>query len=149
MAKIQFYAEDTPFKLAKPRKTATWITEVCSEHGKTIKSLSFIFCSDQHLHKINLEYLNHDTLTDIVTFDSSEGDDSIEGDIFISIERVRENAPKYKNPFMQELHRVIIHGVLHLIGFKDKSKKDKLEMRAEEERCLSLPSVPRETFKQQ
>jgi probable rRNA maturation factor len=147
MPKIQFFAEETSFKLTKPRKTTTWILEVCGLHGKAVKALSFIFCSDRHLHQINVEYLNHDTLTDIITFDTSEHDGQLEGDIFISVERVKENATKFGNPFPEELHRVIIHGVLHLIGYTDKSKKDKAEMRSEEERCLSLPSVPRETFK--
>jgi probable rRNA maturation factor len=147
MAKVQFFREDTTFKLPKPRKTTNWILEVCSCHGKQVKGLSFIFCSDRHLHQMNVEYLNHDTLTDIITFDTSEEDGHLEGDIFISIERVKENAAKFGNSFLEELHRVIIHGVLHLIGYKDKSKNDKAEMRYEEERSLSLPSVPRETFK--
>ena len=147
MAKVRFFTEDISFKLTKPRKTTIWIEDVCTSHGKSIKALSFIFCSDRHLHQINLEYLQHDTLTDIITFDASESGGELEGDIFISIERVKENAARFGNSFTEELHRVIIHGVLHLIGYKDKSKKEKVEMRSEEERSLSLPSVPRETFK--
>jgi len=146
MSEVTFFCEDISFNLPRPRKTTSWIKQVIKEEGFKIKSLSFIFCSDDYLHQINLQYLNHDTYTDIVTFDISEGVGKVEGDIFISIERVKENANNLKKSFQEEVHRVMVHGVLHLLGYKDKTKNEKLEMRSKEDLCLSLPSVPRETF---
>ena len=105
------------------------------QHAKTI---NYIFCSDDYLLKINKEYLNHDTLTDIITFDNSEEEGKIEADIFISIDRIKENALSLKKDFDQELHRVIIHGLLHLLGYNDKTDDDKAEMRKKEDACLSL-----------
>jgi len=99
--------------------------------------LNFIFCSDNYLLKINVEHLNHDTYTDIITFDYSK-EDRISGDIFISIDRVEENAKSHKTSFENELHRVIIHGVLHLLGYGDKEPGQKAEMRQKEDFCLSL-----------
>jgi len=101
--------------------------------------LSYIFCSDKYLLSINQKYLNHNTLTDIVTFDLAE-DAEIEGEIYISVERVKENAVKYAVDFEEELHRVIIHGLLHLIGYKDKTASQKAQMRKKEQACLSLYS---------
>ena len=101
--------------------------------------LSFIFCSDLYLNSINKEYLNHNTLTDIITFDNSPNQDSpVSGDIYISIERVRQNAQAFKASFDNELHRVLIHGVLHLLGYNDKKASDKAHMRKKEEAYLSL-----------
>jgi len=101
--------------------------------------LNYIFCSDTYLHKINLEYLKHDTLTDIITFDYSEKK-QISGDIFISIDRIKENAPKFNQSTDIELNRVLIHGVLHLLGYKDKTPKEKETMRAKEDFYLTLLS---------
>jgi probable rRNA maturation factor len=146
MPLVNFFCEDIAFNLPKPRKTIAWIKQVVSDEGFKLKSIAFVFCSDPYLHQINLQYLKHNTYTDIITFDNSEGDGEIEGDIFISVERVKENSQNLKSSFQEEVHRVMIHGVLHLVGYKDKTKNEKLEMRTKEDLCLSLPSVPRETF---
>jgi rRNA maturation RNase YbeY len=138
MAPVQFFSEETDFKLPHPRKTSTWIKSTILKERKALGHLNFIFCPDEYLRQINIEYLNHQTYTDIVTFDTSEVKGTIEGDIFISIDRVSENAEKFKRPFDEELHRVIIHGVLHLIGYGDKTKADKVKMRGKEDSYLSL-----------
>ena len=132
---IYFEVESIDFKLPAIILTRKWLKEsVKNENPKfRIGELSFVFCDDVYLHKINVEYLNHDTLTDIITFDNSDEENKIEGDIFISIERVRENAETLKTIFGQELRRVIIHGVLHLCGYKDKTKKDAQIMREKED----------------
>ncbi len=132
---IYFEVEDIDFKLYAVILTRKWLKEsVKNENPKfRIGELSFVFCDDAYLHKINVEYLNHDTLTDIITFDNSDDENKIEGDIFISVERVRENADTLKTVFEQELRRVIIHGVLHLCGYKDKTKKDAQIMREKED----------------
>ncbi|MEJ6675716.1 MAG: rRNA maturation RNase YbeY, partial [Polaribacter sp.] len=98
--------------------------------------VSYIFCDDEYLHKLNLEFLEHDTLTDIISFDNSLGN-QINGDIFISVERVKENANSFNASFENELHRVIIHGILHYCGYKDKTKKDADLMRSKEDAALS------------
>ena len=133
---IYFEVEDIDFKLPAVILTRKWIKETVKNENAKLKigELSFIFCDDIYLHKINMEYLNHDTLTDIITFDNADDEENkIEGDIFISIERVRENADTLKTIFEQELRRVIIHGVLHLCGYKDKTKKDAQIMREKED----------------
>ena len=132
---IYFEVESIDFKLPAIILTRKWLKEsVKNENPKwKIGELSFVFCDDDYLHKMNVEYLNHDTLTDIITFDNSDEENKIEGDIFISIERVRENAVTLKTVFEQELRRVIIHGVLHLCGYKDKTKKDAQIMREKED----------------
>jgi rRNA maturation RNase YbeY len=138
MASIRFFAEDLDFKLPHPRKTTSWIKETILKEKKEQGNLNFIFCSDEYLHSINVQYLNHTTYTDIVTFDSSETKGLIEGDIFISVERIKENASKFNTSFDEELHRVIIHGVLHLIGYSDKGVAKKAAMRRKEDTYLSL-----------
>jgi probable rRNA maturation factor len=138
MAKINFFSESLDFTLPHPRKTAAWITAVIKKEKQSLQELNYIFCADEHLHKINQEYLNHNTYTDIITFDNSEESGKIEGDIFISIDRVKDNAVKYKVDFLDELHRVIIHGTLHLLGYGDKAKADKELMREKEDTYLSL-----------
>ena len=138
MAIIHFFTEDITFKLAHPRKTASWITAVVKKERRSIKDINYIFCSDRYLLQINKDYLNHNTLTDIITFDYSEGEKPLEGEIFISIERVRENSSLYNTTFQDELDRVLIHGVLHLIGYSDKNQAKKAQMRKKEEACLSL-----------
>jgi probable rRNA maturation factor len=137
MAAIHFFVQELDFKLSKPRKTKTWIKEVLRRENKELATLNYIFCSDAYLLSINEQYLNHRTLTDIITFDNSDGD-NMEGDIFISVERVQENASKLKTHFDEELHRVIIHGVLHLSGYGDKTRKEKALMRDKEDAYLSL-----------
>ena len=132
---IYFDTESIDFKLPAVILTRKWIKETVKNENEKWKvgELSFIFCDDTYLHKMNVEYLNHDTLTDIITFDNSDEGNKIEGDIFISVERVRENSVTLKTVFEQELRRVIIHGVLHLCGYKDKTKKDAQIMREKED----------------
>jgi len=138
MPSIQFFSEGIRFKLDHPRKTRSWIKSAIEAEDMQAGSLNYIFCSDAYLHDINLKYLNHDTLTDIVTFDNSEEVGLIEGDIFISIDRVRENAKTFNRSVDEELHRVLIHGVLHLLGYADKSPASKKQMRKKEDHYLSL-----------
>lgn len=147
MSSISFFSEDRQVIIPKPRKTANWIKSVIKLESKKLIQVNYIFCSDEHLRHLNVQYLNHTTYTDILTFDNSETTDSIEGDIFISVDRIVDNATKFKRPFQEELHRVLIHGVLHLAGHSDKGRIQKSRMRKKEDACLSLPSVPRETFR--
>jgi rRNA maturation RNase YbeY len=137
MAAINFFTEKIRFKLSSERKTSNWVKSIIKKEGFTISEINFIFCSDERLSEINLQYLNHKTLTDIITFDYSI-EKALQADIFISIPRVKENAAKFKVEFETELHRVIIHGVLHLMGFTDKTKSQKSIMREKEDACLSL-----------
>ena len=122
------------------RSLRNWITKTVSDEGYIIGDLSFVFCDDAYLHKINLEFLEHDTLTDIVTFDYSS-ENIVSGEIYISAERVEENANQFSQDFDMEIHRIIIHGVLHLLGYKDKTPKDKLLMTNKEDYYLSLPPI--------
>ncbi|MCZ2489863.1 rRNA maturation RNase YbeY [Aquirufa antheringensis] len=129
---IQFCTEDITFSLKEKLKHKAWLNEVAKQEGKKILELSYVFCSDDYLLQINQEYLNHDTLTDIVTFDNSEDPKKIEGDIFISIDRVNENGKKLGTS-ETELERVMVHGLLHLLGYKDKKKEDKALMTEKED----------------
>ena len=129
---IQFCTEDITFSLKDKLKHKAWLNEVAKQEGKKILELSYVFCSDDYLLQINQEYLNHDTLTDIVTFDNSEDPKKIEGDIFISIDRVKENGEKLGTS-ETELERVMVHGLLHLLGYKDKKKEDKVLMTEKED----------------
>jgi probable rRNA maturation factor len=129
---IQFCTEDITFSLKDQLKHKAWLNEVAKQEGKKILELSYVFCSDDYLLQINKEYLNHDTLTDIVTFDNSEDPKKIEGDIFISIDRVKENGEKLGTS-ETELERVMVHGLLHLLGYKDKKKEDKALMTEKED----------------
>jgi probable rRNA maturation factor len=138
MASINFFSQTLPFKVPFPRKTASWVKSTIQKEKHTLIELNFIFCSDEELHQINVQYLNHNTLTDIITFDNSEQKGSLEGDIYISIDRVKENAHSLGHSFKEELNRVMIHGVLHLLGYKDKSPRHKKEMRKKEDAYLSL-----------
>lgn len=138
MARVNFFAEDIDFAVPSPRKLSSWIQKAIEKEGFSTKELNYIFCSDTYLLNINQQYLAHNTLTDIITFDNSEEDGEVEGDIFISIDRVRENAEKFKTSFFNELCRVVIHGALHLAGYTDKSKDEKELMREKEEAYLSL-----------
>jgi rRNA maturation RNase YbeY len=140
MASINFFSEKLRFKLGHPKKTASWIKLVAKEEEAPIKSLNYIFCNDDYLGEINMRFLKHNTYTDIVTFNYGLPTEPLEGDIFISIDRVKENASKFNVDFDIELHRVIIHGVLHMIGYNDKSKTEKLAMRKKEDTYLSLRS---------
>jgi probable rRNA maturation factor len=135
---IHFFSEDISFTLKEKNKVRNWIKNTIRSEGKRLGELNLIFCSDAYLLEINKQYLNHDTFTDIVTFDNSESPELIIGDVFISIERIRENASKFKVAEKDELHRVIIHGTLHLIGYKDKAKPDKSLMTEKEDQYLAL-----------
>jgi probable rRNA maturation factor len=137
---IRFFSEDTDFILAHPRKTSEWIKATAKKERCLIEELNYIFCSDTYLLTINQDFLKHNTFTDIITFDYSTSKQSLEGEIYISVDRVSENAFKFKRDFEEELHRVIIHGVLHLIGYKDKKGSDKTLMRKKEDTYLSLRS---------
>ena len=135
---IEFFSEDIDFELSNPAQVSEWISDVIQHHGQELSGLTYIFCSDDYLHEINVEYLDHDTLTDVITFNNADEEGIIEGDVFISIDRVRDNASDLGTVFEDELHRVIIHGVLHLLGYKDKTEEQEAQMRKEEDSCLSL-----------
>jgi len=126
---------ETPFELLNEIQTQEWIQKVVADNGFEIGEINYVFCDDNYLHKLNVEFLNHDTLTDIISFDNTLGK-LISGDIFISIERVEENAKDFKVSFENELHRVMIHGVLHYMGYKYKSDDDKIKMRNAENQAL-------------
>lgn len=134
---IHFFEEDIVSNLKKKKDTKNWIKETILVEGKTLGTLNYVFCSDEYLHKMNVDFLQHDTLTDIITFDQSEIENKIEGDIFISIDRVLDNAKKFNTTYKDELNRVMIHGALHLIGYKDKKKADQELMRSKEDYYLS------------
>jgi rRNA maturation RNase YbeY len=134
--KITFHVEDIDFKPPKAPPLSIWIEKVVQQENKKLGMVSYIFCSDDYLHKINLEHLNHDTLTDIITFPYNRN--PIEGDIFISIDRVHDNADDFNVPFEDELHRVIIHGILHLCGYLDETDDQEAEMRLKEDACLKM-----------
>ena len=134
---ISFFNEDVNYTVKGKQKLRQWIASAIRAEGfSRVGELNFIFCSDAYLLEMNKTYLEHDTYTDIITFDSSEDEMVIAGDIFISVERIAENALKFGVPERDELHRVIIHGVLHLCGYLDKKKADKELMTAKENMYL-------------
>ena len=134
---INFFFEDISSFQFDEKLYINWIEIVAAEHGKEVGEISFIFCSDEYLIKINREYLNHDFYTDIVTFDYVEGN-VINGDLFISIDRIKENAESFGVSFQNEFSRVFIHGILHLCGFPDKTDEEAAIMRANEETALQV-----------
>ena len=139
---ISYFSEDTKFVLKQKRLVSKWLKEIANSNGKTAGALNYIFCSDPYLLEINKMYLGHDYLTDIITFDSAPDyagiypANALSGDIYISIDTVRYNAEAYGEGFERELHRVIAHGLLHLIGFDDTSAKLQKEMRTQENAAL-------------
>ena len=133
---IEFYSE-TDFKIKDTKALSHWISEIILHENHELGDLTYVFCNDDYLHKLNLQFLNHDTLTDIISFDNSLGK-QIHGEIYISVERVKENARTYQVAFLEELHRVIIHGVLHFCGYKDKTKKQQETMSCKENEALDL-----------
>lgn len=135
---IHFFTEDITYSIIKPRKTVSWIKAVIKKEKASLSEINYIFCSDKYLLSLNQQFLNHNTLTDIITFNNSTQEGVLKADIYISVERVKENADKFKVLFENEIHRVMIHGVLHLLGFKDKRPAEKALMRKKEEACLSL-----------
>ena len=137
MNNISFHSEGVSTKTPSKRLLKAWIKEFVSNHGKKVGELAFIFCSDEKILEVNQSFLQHDYYTDIITFDYCEGE-IVSGDIFISVERVKENATSHNVEYNTELIRVLAHGVLHLIGFQDKSPKKKKEMTENEDLCISL-----------
>jgi len=127
---------ETDFKLDSEKQFSIWITNTISSEAYKLEEINYVFCDDEYLHKLNVEFLNHDTLTDIISFDYSIGK-IIQGDIFISVERVVDNAKDFGVTFEDELKRVIIHGVLHYCGYKDKTDDDAKLMREKENHYLS------------
>ena len=127
---------ETDFELANESKTEQWISSIISEYGFEEGDINYIFCDDEYLLKLNVEFLNHDTLTDIISFDYTLGK-LISGDIYISVERVKENALVFGQTLDNELNRVLIHGILHYFGYKDKTEVDIATMRNEEDKCLA------------
>jgi rRNA maturation RNase YbeY len=128
---------ETNFALENESNYEDWITRIIYSEGFELGEINYIFCDDEYLHKINVEYLNHDTLTDIISFDYSVGN-LLQGDIFISVERVADNAKDFNVTFDEELKRVLSHGVLHYCGYKDKSPKDEALMREKEEEKMKM-----------
>lgn len=133
---IHFFQEDIPFNLPDKIKTKRWLKLLASDEGFKVSELNYIFCSDEYLHKINVEYLDHDTYTDIITFDNSDEEGVLEGDIFISIDRVKENAMNQQHDFLDELRRVLSHGLYHLCGYKDKHEQEITIMRSKENNAI-------------
>lgn len=127
---------ETSFLLEDETRISSWISQTIKAEGFKLEEINYIFCDDEYLHKLNVEFLNHDTLTDIISFDYSVGK-IIQGDIFISVERVKDNAKDFEVSFLDELHRVIIHGVLHYCGYKDKKEADAKTMRDKENHYLN------------
>jgi probable rRNA maturation factor len=138
MDSIHFFSEQTVFTIKNKSQLRRWITDVIRHHKKKITNLNYIFTSDAYLSEINQKYLRHNSYTDIVTFDQSTNTNYLEADIFISIDRVRANAQQLAATFEDELHRVMVHGILHLVGYKDKTASDKQQMRKRENHFLAL-----------
>ena len=137
-SKIYFFLEEVSYKLKHKIKIREWIVKTAENEGFTIGTLNYVLTNDNVLVQLNKEYLRHLTLTDIITFDLSEKRGDLTGDIYISVDRARENAKEFKVSLSNELSRLMIHGVLHLMGYKDKSREEKRLMRAKEEFYLSL-----------
>ncbi|MFD0964649.1 rRNA maturation RNase YbeY [Pseudofulvibacter geojedonensis] len=136
MQQINFHYEND-FSLENESQFTEWIKEVITSEDKKLSEINYIFCDDEYLHKINLEFLNHDTYTDIITFDNCVGN-NIQSDIFISTERVADNALEFNVSFMEELKRVMAHGILHLCGYKDKTDQEAQLMRAKENEKINM-----------
>lgn len=134
---IHFFSEDTDSEVTLQAERQHWLADTITKEGSELGPISIIICSDEYLHKMNVEYLEHDDLTDVITFDYSEGK-RCSGDIFLSIDRITENAVANKVTPENELSRVMVHGVLHLLGYKDKTPEDAAEIRSKEDYYLSL-----------
>jgi probable rRNA maturation factor len=139
VSNINFFQEQTDFELNNESFIIDWLESVAQAEGQDIEEINYIFCNDDYLLSINKEYLDHDYYTDIITFDNRDDmSDDIEADIFVSIDRVQENAQNLSIPFELELSRVMVHGLLHLLGYHDKSEQEISQMREKEEAYLSL-----------
>ncbi|MFV8365589.1 rRNA maturation RNase YbeY [Flavobacterium sp. XS1P27] len=128
---------ETDFNLDNEEATVAWLGNVIISENKKEGEINYIFCDDEYLHKINVEYLNHDTLTDIISFDYSMGNE-LHGDIFVSVERVKDNATDFNVSFEEELKRVLVHGILHYCGYKDKGEAEELLMRSKEDEKIAM-----------
>lgn len=136
---IRFNTLQEGFDLKNPDILKGWLREIISKkHHKTEGEILYVFTDDKHLHSINLDFLKHDTYTDIITFNSSSDTKVISGEIYISVERIMENAQTHQQDFERELSRVMVHGILHLIGFDDHTPEEKAIMRTQEDNCLNL-----------
>lgn len=135
--KIAFYAEDTELPVLKEDAVRQWIKAVATAHGKKTGNISYIFCSDEKILEVNRKYLKHDYFTDVITFDYTEKD-KISGDVFIGLDTVKTNSEKFNTPYIEELHRTIIHGVLHLCGINDKGPGEREIMEAHENEALAI-----------
>lgn len=136
---VSFHSEQVNFSISDEHAVVNWLQDVCVSEGKNLLEVSYIFCSDEYLLEMNRQYLNHDYYTDVITFDYCEAD-SIAGDVFISVDRVFDNAQHVGVSATDELHRVVVHGLLHLLGYHDKEPADKEQMTAKEDFYLSLRS---------
>ena len=136
-SEFNFHSKNISFKLNKKPAIISWLSSSIKNENKIPGEISYIFCSDKYLHKLNVKHLNHDTLTDIITFDYCEKN-IVNGDLFISIDRIKENAKSFNNSIENELHRVMIHGILHLCGYKDKTPEDQNVMSVKEDFYLNL-----------
>jgi probable rRNA maturation factor len=136
-SKIRFFSEETNFIFRNKLKTRRWLYDVVREESGFPLNINFIFCSDEYLLSLNKKYLQHDTYTDVLTFPDFTHPNKLSGDVFISIERIKENATKYDQPFNMELARVMVHGLLHLLGYKDKTTKEKELMSLKEDYYLN------------
>lgn len=136
-SEFNFHSENISFTLNKKPAIISWLSYSIKNENKIPGEISYIFCSDQYLHELNVKHLNHNTLTDIITFDYCEKN-RVNGDLFISIDRVKDNAKSFNSSIENELHRVMIHGILHLCGYKDKTLEDQNVMSAKEDFYLNL-----------
>ncbi len=134
---IRFFNEDVDYKLPQKQATRQWLKRQAEAEGYAVGELNYIFCSDDYVLQVNRDHLQHDYYTDIITFDTSESDDKIEGDIFISIDRVADNAAQLGVSAQQEMSRVLAHGLLHLCGYSDKTDNEVAAMRAKEDEWLA------------
>lgn len=134
---INFHSEETDFQIEHTDNEIVWMKKTIDKEGKKCGEINYIFCSDNYLLQLNQEYLDHDTYTDIITFNYNE-EDTVSADIYISIDRVNENATQFEKDFLNELRRVMIHGILHLIGYDDKKPESQATMRAKEDFYLNL-----------
>ncbi len=134
---VRFFSDGISFQLEGKRKITQWLKQVADEEGKKIGNLYYIFVGDEKILEINRQFLQHDYYTDIITFDDSAGD-TLSGEMYISIDTVRSNSEDYQSDFRNELFRVIVHGVLHLCGYKDKTANEQKQMRAAEAKCLAF-----------
>lgn len=132
-----FFTEDRNYRLTQKSLVREWLQQAVDDHQRSVREINYIFCSDHYLHSINKRFLRHDTFTDIITFDYAESA-VIRADVYISVDRARENAITYNVSVIDEIHRLLIHGLLHLLGYGDKSKDEQAVMRTKEEYYLSL-----------